>query len=312
MCAAEAQLRPFRHEALFYAGPADFLQGVVPFVTGALHAREPVLVAVAPANAELLRGALGDDGRGVHFLDMRALGANPARIIPAWRRFLAEHAADGRPARGIGEPVWPGRTAAELSECRSHEQLLNVAFDGGRRWWLLCPYDVEGLDRKSLAAARRSHPFLMQRGASRASDAYERSPESPLIGALPAPAGRPVEMAFTLARLGALRARVARWASTLPADRRGDLVLAVNELATNSISYGGGRGTLRMWRERGELLCEVRDRGHIRDPLVGRVEPAPEQPSGRGLWLVNQLCDLVQIRSSPRGSVVRVHMRADR
>jgi anti-sigma regulatory factor (Ser/Thr protein kinase) len=63
-----------------------------------------------------------------------------------------------------------------------------------------------------------------------------------------------------------------------------------------------------MWSENETLLVEIRDEGHIEESLVGRTRPTPEQPAGRGLWLVNQLCDLVQIRSSPAGSVVRVHM----
>jgi anti-sigma regulatory factor (Ser/Thr protein kinase) len=95
-------------------------------------------------------------------------------------------------------------------------------------------------------------------------------------------------------------------------DERGErLVLAVNELASNSIRHGGGRGRLLVWREADTLLCEVRDDGHIADPLAGRRRPMIEEYGGRGMWLANQLCDLVQVRSSPRGSVVRTHMRAD-
>jgi anti-sigma regulatory factor (Ser/Thr protein kinase) len=55
------------------------------------------------------------------------------------------------------------------------------------------------------------------------------------------------------------------------------------------------------------LLCEVQDEGQIDTPLVGRSRPSPEARNGRGMWLVNQLCDLVQIRSASSGSVVRVH-----
>jgi anti-sigma regulatory factor (Ser/Thr protein kinase) len=95
----------------------------------------------------------------------------------------------------------------------------------------------------------------------------------------------------------------------MPGERVDDLVLAVNELASNSIHHGGGHGMMRMWREGDALLCEVSDGGRISEPLVGRVHPRPDQWSGRGLWLANQLCDLVQIRSSDAGSVVRLHMR---
>jgi anti-sigma regulatory factor (Ser/Thr protein kinase) len=64
-----------------------------------------------------------------------------------------------------------------------------------------------------------------------------------------------------------------------------------------------------VWREKHALVCEVRDGGRLVEPLLGRERPRPEQASGRGLWLVNQLCDLVQMRSSPDGNVVRLQMR---
>jgi len=303
----------FHHETLFYAGEDGFLKGTLPFVNEALTAEEPVLVAVSNAGIALLREALGKDAERVQFTDMHILGRNPARIIPAWRQFLHDHAPDGRPVRGIGEPIWPGRSCAELTECQRHESLLNLAFDDGQAWRLLCPYDLEGLDQQIIEAAQRSHPFIAQEGGSRVSDRYLPTNEAPgpFTGALPPPSTQPEELTFTSQELGTLRRFVSQRATdaSLDAHRTEDLVLAVNELATNSIYHGGGRGTLRMWREAHTLLCEVRDHSHITEPLVGRIRPTPDQPTGRGLWLVNHLCDLVQIRSSPIGSAVRVHMR---
>lgn len=72
---------------------------------------------------------------------------------------------------------------------------------------------------------------------------------------------------------------------------------------------GGGQGIVRVWREPGELICEIRDDGKVDDPLVGRRRLAVGQPGGYGLWLANRLCDLVQLRTGPSGSAVRVHMR---
>lgn len=303
----------FHHATLFYAGEDGFLEGTLPFVEEAVAAGEPVLVAVANARIELLREALGDDAEHVHFADMHVLGSNPARIIPAWRRFLADHAPDEHPVRGIGEPIWAGRSDAELTECQRHESLLNVAFDGGQAWHLLCPYDLDALDERVIEAARRSHPFIAREGGSHVSDAYMQQHEAPgpFEGALPAPSTQPRELAFTSEELGSLRRFVSRGAAdaSLDTGRTEDLVLAVNELATNSLCHGGGGGTLRMWAEADTLLCEVHDRGHITEPLVGRNPPIGKQLTGRGLWVVNHLCDLVQIRSAPGGSVIRVHMR---
>jgi anti-sigma regulatory factor (Ser/Thr protein kinase) len=260
-----------------------------------------------------LRAALGADSARVHFGDMRELGRNPARIIPTWCEFLERHAPRGRPVRGVGEPIWPGRSPAELTECERHESLLNLAFGDGQGWRLLCPYDAGALDEQLLEAARRSHPLVAQNGASRRSDAYLDAPEmgGPFDGALPAPFAEPQELTFTSEQLTTLRGVVSRWAADARLDSEGTehLALSVSELATNSVRYGGGSGVLRLWREGETLMCEVHDRGCIDEPLAGRVRPSPDQLSGRGLWLVNQLCDLVQIRSSSAGTVVRIHLR---
>jgi anti-sigma regulatory factor (Ser/Thr protein kinase) len=301
----------FRHELLEYTdGAAGFVRRTHPYISRALKAKEPVLVAVASEKAELLREALGDEAAKVGFTDMYLLGRNPGRIISAWREFLAQHDGGGR-ALGIGEPIWPGRSAAELSECHRHEFLLNLAFGGGQPWHLLCPYDVDGLDDQVIEAAQHSHPFVAEDDGGGDATAVPCTPRAarPFEGTLPPPASSDVhELAFTAEELGALRHFLSDWSTQqlLPPASTEELVLAVNELATNSIRYGGGSGLLLVWRERDVLHCEIRDAGHIQDPLTGRSRPAPEQHTGRGLWLVHQLCDLVQIRSSAEGSVIRV------
>jgi anti-sigma regulatory factor (Ser/Thr protein kinase) len=112
------------------------------------------------------------------------------------------------------------------------------------------------------------------------------------------------------ASLRAARRLVAREAELagLGAERREDLVLAVDELTTNSVTHGGGHGTLHISRTGTEIVCEVRDKGHISDPLAGTRRRHPEQLTGRGLWVVGCLCDRVQIASSPGRTAVRVRM----
>jgi anti-sigma regulatory factor (Ser/Thr protein kinase) len=240
---------------------------------------------------------------------MEQLGRNPGRIIGAWRDFMREHGDDGAAPLGIGEPIWPGRNEAELVECHRHETLLNLAFTHAVPWTLLCPYDAAHLPDEVLDAALRNHAHVTEHGEPRRSDAFVRA--IPAAEPLPAPADDPPVMRFSHGDLAFLRDRIAGYASAhgLAGSRVDDLVLAVDELATNSLRYARGEGTLRTWCEDGSLLVEVADEGHIADPLAGRYLPAPEEIGGRGLFLVNQLCDLVQVRSSPEGSVVRLHMQ---
>ncbi|HMK62608.1 MAG TPA: sensor histidine kinase [Acidimicrobiales bacterium] len=297
----------FRHEALFYADAEQFVEGTGGFVEAALSAGEPVMVAVLRHRAELLKARLGTSAAYVTFADMAELGRNPARIIPAWRRFVDQH-GDAASLRGIGEPIWADRSAEELTECQRHEALVNMAFEGGRPWWLLCPYDRASLGPDVLDEARRSHRYLLTDGCSSTSDVYDGWP-LPYGGQLPDPPADARCQRFDARALTSLRSLFSQWtASVLPDGRAAEMVLAAHELATNSVRHGGGGGELRFWREGTTAVAEVRDLGWLNDPLAGRRVPSSEDGRGRGLWLVNQLCDLMQVRSTWQGTVVRIRI----
>jgi len=302
--------RSYLHEAFLYSGNDDFLAGSVPFVREGVGLGQPVMVAVSNPRLGKLRAALGADAEDVHFVDMAELGENPARIIPAWRTFANEH-GPGRPVRGIGEPIWVDRSPTEIAECQLHEALLNVAVEDDTPLWLRCPYDVDALAAPVLQEALRSHPTLLEAEGRRGSPAYRGLPHvvEMFRRPLPEPTGQVEEVRFAGPELAPLRRLVSGRATAagLGPDRASDLTLAVTEVATNSVRHGGGGGRLRIWQQPDAFVLEVTDRGHIADPLVGRRMPAPWASGGRGVYLVNQLCDLVQIRSSPEGTTVRIH-----
>jgi anti-sigma regulatory factor (Ser/Thr protein kinase) len=302
----------FRHEALLYAGLDEFTETTAAFIRGGLEADEPVLVVVAGEKIELLRSELGDDASRVQFADMADIGSNPARIIPAWYDFVGEHVEAGTRLRGIGEPIFPERSPEALVECQRHESLLNLAFDEGRAWWLLCPYDTSALDQAVVDEAMASHPYVWAEGDHATSTTYRDldTIAKPFDHELTEPTVAVRDLPFGVGQLDAVRRAVAREAREHGLSRRriADLILAVNEVATNSVRHGGGHGTLRTWRESDRVVFEVRDGGLIDKPLAGRQRPVAGQEGGFGMWLVYQLCDLVQVRSFPEGSVVRIHM----
>lgn len=292
---APRHARAFRHETLVYEGPAELIDRLTAFVLDGVAADERVLVALAPAKLELLRDRVEDSER-VHYVDMHELGRNPGRIIPAWRDFVAHH-GDGGLLRGVGEPVWAGRTPEELDEAVRHEALLNVAGGDLGGLWLVCPYDASGLRPEVLAHAERTHSHAHGGAAA-------------LAGGLPDLGEPDRQLTFGLSELSDVRnaLREDALAAGLPARRSDLLVLAVNELTSNSLRHGGGDGQLLVWHQDDALIAEVRDSGHIQDPLVGRATPSIEQPGGRGIWLVHQVCDLVQVRSEPGCTTIRVRM----
>ena len=294
-----------------YAGRGDLTRRTLPFVREGVRAGEPVMVAMTADKIDLLRDALGADADAVRFADMHEIGRNPACIIPAWQAFVAEH--PGRPMRGIGEPIWHERSPAELVECQLHESLLNTAFAGAAGFQLLCPYDTTTLDPSVLHEARCSHPAVSEDDVCRDSRHFRGVAGllSPSEAPLPRPPLDASTVAFSISTLREVRETVGDAATEagLSGPRRRDVTAAVHELATNSIRHGGGLGVMRVWEDDEGLRAEVKDRGRIDDPLCGRRAPEPGQAGGWGLWIANRTCDLVQVRTSGDGTVIRVLMR---
>jgi anti-sigma regulatory factor (Ser/Thr protein kinase) len=303
------QAGTFDHDALFYRGQEEYAREVCSFVRQGVSAGEPVLVAVPGRRLDLLRGALGEAGKTVSFADMAVLGRNPGRIIPAIRRFTDSR----RPhrTRFVDEPVWAGRSAAETTEATRHEALINAAL-AVVPTTVLCPYDASGLGPAVLADARQTHPRVMEDGARRASPDYSGTAVARAIGGQPLPSPPPGarSTAFGAQDLPALREQVRRRAvqEDISPSRAQDLVTAVHEIAANTVVHAPGEGILRTWRDGMTLVCEIADDGQITDPLAGRHPDSPHDDSGHGLRLAHELCDLVQLRSGPWGTTVRLHM----
>lgn len=314
MTALAEELTPpgFRHEAFLYRGDDEFLAGVTSYVREGLADGDTILVAEPADRLTALRDALGDDLTAypdVRFLDMAEVGANPGRILGVWATALADAVAAGRRLRGVGEPAYPGRRPPEFDECHLHELLFDAAFARGPAWGLMCPYDVRHLPSAVRHRAVHSHPeWSTVSGRGPTDSDLERLLADAFAAPLPPPPGAALRGTFGPADVPAVRRTVATWARScrLPAERVEVLEVAASELATNALRHGGGSGTVAMWAEPGAAVLEVADAGRLDDPLVGRLRPRAGQEGGAGIYLLHQLCDLLQVRSGPGGTTVRV------
>jgi serine/threonine-protein kinase RsbW len=107
-------------------------------------------------------------------------------------------------------------------------------------------------------------------------------------------------------QLGAIRTEMHRWLATLglDGDDGQDLVLAVNEAASNAVehAYPGHttRGTveLRCWTEARNLRVEVVDRG------TWRERPSGNPGRGFGLPMMRRLVPAVVVRHDTQGTRV--------
>ncbi len=296
------------HAALLYAVTAEFAAGALRFIDAGLDEGGAVLVSAPGPEISFLRARMNGRADQVDWTDITRVGANPGRIIPFLRDFAGAHA--GRPVRYLQGLAWSARSVAEQCEAVRHEALVNLAFDAAPVR-VLCAYDSAQLDPGIVRSAGSTHPVLVRAGRAGPSPAYGAGlvPEE-CDRPLPSPPDGAATLAYR-ADLAAPRAFAARHASRLglPPDRVADVVLAVGELAANTLCHTDQGGVLAIWTAGNELVCQVQDSGHITDPLAGRHRPPADAGGGHGLWLVHQVCDLVESRSGPGGTVIRMHVR---
>jgi anti-sigma regulatory factor (Ser/Thr protein kinase) len=301
------------HLALLYSDLGEYADVAGGFLRVGL-ADGAQAIAIVPADRQAsLRAELYRGGRDLACADMVSLGKNPARIIPVIEAFGS---GGSRSLRVVTEPIWPGRTPAEIREATKHEALLNLAF-AGFDVQILCAYDATRLPAAVLADARRTHPQVTGGEGVRTSRDFTGAGTLPASCAAPLPP-RPAGARATAFNgdLRLVREFVASQlrATDLPASKATDLVLAVSEVAANALKHADGHGTVWCWHAAGEMVCELRDGGRITDPLAGRRLPEVDQIGGHGLWLVNRCVDLAEVRSTGDGTVTRLHVRlpADR
>jgi anti-sigma regulatory factor (Ser/Thr protein kinase) len=299
------------HQALLYADDETLLDIAVRLVREGLTAGEVVLAVLPAVTAAVLRDALGAEADAVAFRDAVHWYSQPTRTIAAYSSFIEDH--PGVRIRAIAEPGWSGGSPAETAEWTRYESIVNQAFaeiDGS----VLCLYDRRTTDDEVLDGALLTHPELAGEAGPHTNEAYldpdvvyaqiDRQPLTPVP-----PYAR--EMPVDTVDLCALRAFVGDHAADhgISSARLHDLLVATTEIATNAIRHGLPPVTCRTWADDGDLVVDITDAGHWRpEGPTGFLPPDPLVRAGFGLWGVRMLCPLVQLRTGPDGTDIRLRV----
>lgn len=301
------------HHALIYDTDEQFLASTLPFCLEGLDEGDAVLAVTTRTNIALLREALGEAAERVEFVEATDWYHTPGLTLAAYHRYVEKRAGDHARIRIIGEPVWDDLDETATGEWTRYEAVLNRAFAGSPAW-IVCPYDTRVLPIAVVADARRTHPDLMYDGSALPSphylppdtgqSAWERQPKSPPPGA------RTARMDFG-SDLSAVRGFTAARAIEfgLAPESVDRLVFAVNEVAANALRHGGGERSLALWRDGRRVVCDVTDTGGTAPAWYsGCLPPDPGQAAGHGMWVIRQLCDLVEVHSLDPGTLVRIQL----
>lgn len=304
-----------QHAAAFHSGEADLLAQLVPLVTGALERDEQVAVAARPATVEAVHDLVGSSGEVILLAQPQGPDGGSGQTVAARRALQLREitAAGGRPVTVLSEHTtrFDGVDGGYWTEL---DAAVNIAL-AELPVALTCFFPELPLHMEIVDGARRNHPLLLVDGLLRHNPDH-RGPRE-VLQERPAPA--PVLMGPPDLRLdfSAWQLHEVRWAverALLEAGygtaRAEDVVLAVNEVATNAVEHGATEAELCVWTGGDGVVCEVHDRGRLRDPLPGLQAPHPSDPRGRGVWIARQLCDSLHVWADATGTHVRMRATA--
>ena len=302
----------FWHEAVAYSSSADLAARLAPRVNAALQVGQQVTTVLAAGVTDGLRASLGSAADQVAFLEPGRVHTVPGFTTAVrWAR-RAAHADEP----GFGKLII-GQQLLDLPGCGPGYWTrlclgLEVA-TAGLALTVLCPFAANDA---GWARIRPTHRALSDLDSSTGRPGSAPNPTFRPPGELirehplpppPDPGPPEAELAFRAPQLAAVRQLIGEVAvhAGLAPDRATDAVLAVNEVASNSIEHGPGSGRLRLWTDGGQLLAEITDDGRLADPFPGLVRPPVSNSRGRGLWMASELCDVMEVWTE-RGTTVRL------
>jgi anti-sigma regulatory factor (Ser/Thr protein kinase) len=308
-----------RHAVAFHDTTDDLLAQAVPLVREALDRGERVALTVPGVVEQAIRGAVGS--------------AELVSLAPAVPPVSSVSGA----AEGSGQTTAALRGRELRMLCRDEPAVTVVAvhderLDGadGSYWTeldaalnvavadldvtMVCFYPSYPLHLEVLEGARANHALLLAGGELRENPAHRcpvevlrsRPAQSPVVLGPP-----DLRLTYNSWQLHDVRGAVETAVGLVGFERaRGeDLVLAVNEVATNAVEHGTADAELCLWASPTELVCEVHDGGTLGERLPGLKAPHPKDPRGRGVWIARQLCDLLHVWRDASGTHVRMHAR---
>lgn len=296
------------HEACFFGDDTELVDRCVPFITEGLSAGQSTVVYCTEAVCGILTDTLGRDaGRLSLVAAAETLWRGGHETFLVWDALQREMSSRGRPWRVVVEPFWVG--LPDGREWHRFEATINHLY-AEMPCYKLCIHDRSRIPDHVREEVRRTHPLVCDGSGPIASGDYltpaefiaRTEPEwSPAPAAAPSTAAENPRLARDFAVEQLRRVGLG--------DRVDDVMLVVNELATNSLE-AGGQPVITTWEAGPHFVIEVADdAGGGVTPFDGYTPPGIIHDSGRGLWLAWALSDDAALRSGPDGTAIRMFFR---
>jgi anti-sigma regulatory factor (Ser/Thr protein kinase) len=297
------------HSAVVYDDDQQLLDAAVPFLRAGVAGGETTLLSVGDRERSLILGGLGDPS-GIDAVAPWAATAAFTTLRQNHRLITDRPSSAGR-VRILGEVPGTAETISWAAWVRYETAINHVYSDLPVS--MMCAYDRRSIPGAVLDDVIHTHPllsasdtsaensrfvqptsFLEQLSARDVDDVESEPPDIVLVAQLPGPARRSV---------AALAETVGLRRPTVDA-----MALAVGEVVTNALMYGGPPVVVRAWAPPDRVVVSVLDHGSgPDDPFIGML-PVPMSAGGLGLHVAYQTCSLVTMTRGDQGFTVHLTM----
>jgi anti-sigma regulatory factor (Ser/Thr protein kinase) len=301
--------RQCAHVAAFYASDEQLRDLLLPYLDEGLCRHENILLVISEATERVLRDALGDAADRVQWGSPGLSYDRLGRMFEGFADHLTQQYRAGVPTRVIGE-LDSDISADRLSQYLRYESMAPEMY-APYGYPVVCLWDQRRYPPDVLAHVRTIHPQLLDtRGPI--DDTEYCKPIGYLTRDETPPPAAPADLDWDVYLdsaddLAALRRRLRTWGVTcgLGDHDTDDIVIAVDEIATNALEHGRPPARVRSWTTPGALFVQIDDHGGTRIPAVtGYHRPPTDARRGRGLWIARHLADVLTTYTGPTGTTV--------
>jgi anti-sigma regulatory factor (Ser/Thr protein kinase) len=303
------QTMGFAHVGVLYSSDEQLRDLLSPHLAEAVRRREHVLVVISEAAERVLRDALGEGAGRIQWGGSGLAHNRLGRMFASFGDYLDQRYRAGLPTRMIGEP------GSDISPDRLSQYLryVSMAYQiyGAYGYPMLFLWDERRYSPEVLAHVRAVHPRLLG-GDGMTINTESREPIDYLTANATSAPAAPVDLDLDVHLesadgLAELRRRLRSWgASTELSDGdTDDIVIAVDEIATNALEHGQPPARVRGWSTADALFVRIDDHGHNGIPATtGYIRPPTNARRGRGIWMARHLADVLTTHNGPSGTTV--------
>ncbi|MGB8960432.1 MAG: sensor histidine kinase [Pseudonocardiaceae bacterium] len=299
----------FAHVAVVYGSDEQLCDLLLPYLHECLRHHEHILAVVSHNSQRVLRDALGDAAERVQWGHAGLCYERLGRAFDGFADYLAQQYCAGVPTRVLGE-FDTDRSPDRVRQYLRYESMANEVY-ARYGYSVVCLWDQRRYGPDVLAGVRAVHPHVL--GTSgQVNNAEYRMPIDYLTPDEMAPPAAPVDPDLDVDLgsaddLGVLRRRLRSWgaACAMSDQDTDDIVIAVDEIATNALEHGQPPARVRGWTTPAALFIQVDDRGRSNIPATtGYHRPATDARRGRGIWIARHLADVLTTHADPAGTTV--------